>query len=90
MQRVRAFQNAGVPPGVLNLASGRMVLVDLLPSSRITRSTEFAAALATRMPPQVKPMSETMSIWRWPDIAWPTAGPSPFTRLKTPLVYAGL
>jgi hypothetical protein len=88
VQRVRAFQNAGVPPGVLNLASGRMVLVDLLPSSCITRLTEFAAALATRMP--VKPVSETMSIWRWPDIAWPAAGPSPFTRLKTPLVYAGL
>ena len=61
------------------------MLADLPPSSWATRLTVSAAALATRMPARVEPVNETMSTSGWLAIAWPTVGPSPLTRLKTPL-----
>src|SRR5688572_44019 len=36
------------------------------------------------MPARVDPVNDTMSMSGWEEIADPTVGPSPFTRLKTP------
>ena len=57
---------------------------DLPPSSCATRFTPSAAALATRIPARVEPVNETMSTPGWAASAWPTSGPVPLTRLKTP------
>ena len=65
-------------------ASSRMMLGLLPPSSWWTRLTVGAAFLATSMPARVEPVNETMSTSGWLDIAAPTVGPSPLTRLKTP------
>ncbi len=65
-------------------ASSRTMFGDLPPSSCATRFTVSAAAFATRMPARVEPVKETMSISGWLEIAAPTPGPSPFTRLNTP------
>ena len=65
-------------------ASSRMMLADLPPSSWCTRLTVSAAALATRMPARVEPVKETMSTPGWREMASPTVGPSPLTRLNTP------
>ena len=61
------------------------MLADLPPSSCDTRFTVSAAALATRMPARVEPVNDIMSTSGWAASAWPTVGPSPLTRLKTPL-----
>ena len=47
--------------------------------------TEFADALATAIPPLVDPVKDIMSIPTWLDIASPTTGPRPLTKLNTPL-----
>jgi len=36
------------------------------------------------MPARVEPVNDIMSMSGWLDSAWPTPGPSPLTRLKTP------
>jgi len=65
-------------------ASSRMMLGLLPPSSWATRLTVGAALRATSMPARVEPVKETMSISGWLEMAAPTVGPSPFTRLNTP------
>ena len=65
-------------------ASFRMMLADLPPSSWVTRFTESAAALATSTPARVDPVIDTMSMSGCFEIAAPTPGPSPLTRLNTP------
>ena len=47
--------------------------------------TVSAAAFATNMPARVEPVKLTMSISGWLEMAAPTDGPSPFTKLNTPL-----
>ncbi len=64
--------------------SGRIRLADLPPSSCVTRLTEGAAASATRTPARVEPVKDTTPISSCAEIALPTVGPSPFTRLKAP------
>src|SRR5262245_65758489 len=61
------------------------MLADFPPSSCTTRLTVVAAPLATNIPARVEPVKETMSISGWFEIASPTVGPSPLTRLNTPL-----
>ena len=39
----------------------------------------------TRLPARVDPVKETMSVFGCATIASPTTGPSPVTKLKTPL-----
>ncbi len=68
----------------LRSASSRMMFADLPPSSCDTRLTVSAAALATCTPARVEPVNETMSMSGWREIASPTVGPSPSTRLNTP------
>ena len=58
---------------------------DLPPSSWCTRFTVSAPAFATAMPARVEPVNDTMSTSGCVDSAWPTPGPSPCTRLNTPL-----
>ncbi len=70
---------------VAKSASGRMMLGDLPPSSWATRLTVSAAVLATMMPARVEPVNDTMSTSGCPAMTWPTSGPVPLTRLKTPL-----
>ncbi len=65
-------------------AVSRIMLGDLPPSSCATRLTVSAAALATSTPARVEPVNDTMSMSGCPEIAAPTPGPSPLTRLKTP------
>ena len=65
-------------------ASSRRMLADLPPSSWVTRFTVGAAATATAMPARVDPVKETMATSGWAEMAAPTVGPSPFTKLKTP------
>ncbi len=65
-------------------ASSRMMLADLPPSSWATRLTVSAAFLATWTPARVEPVNDTMSMPGCDEMAAPTVGPSPFTRLKTP------
>ena len=65
-------------------ASSRMILADLPPNSCATRLTVGAAFRATSMPARVEPVNETMSILGCDEIAAPTVGPSPLTRLNTP------
>ncbi len=60
------------------------MLADLPPSSCATRLTVSAAALATAMPARVEPVNDIMSMPGCDDIASPTVGPSPLTRLNTP------
>src|SRR5258708_19800948 len=62
-----------------------MMLADLPPSSWVTRFTVGAAAEATEIPARVEPVKETMATCGCEAIAEPTVGPSPFTRLKTPV-----
>ena len=61
-----------------------MMLGDLPPSSWCTRLTVGAALRATSMPARVLPVKDTMSTPGWLEIAAPTVGPSPLTRLNTP------
>ena len=61
-----------------------MMLADLPPSSCATRFTVGAAERATSTPARVEPVNDTMSTPGCSAIAWPTVGPSPFTRLNTP------
>src|SRR5208282_3875510 len=63
---------------------GRRV-ADLPPSSCVTRFTVGAAAKATAMPARVEPVKETIATSGCEAIAAPTVGPSPLTRLKTPV-----
>src|SRR5262249_56903336 len=65
-------------------ASSRMMLADLPPSSCVTRLTLAAAAIATATPARVDPVNDIMSTPGCEEMASPTVGPSPFTRLKTP------
>ena len=65
-------------------ASSRMILADLPPSSCVTRFTVGTAADATATPARVDPVNETMATSGCDEIAEPTVGPSPFTRLNTP------
>ena len=65
-------------------ASSRMMLADLPPSSCATRFTVGAALRATSTPARVEPVNDTMSTSGCEEMAAPTVGPSPFTRLKTP------
>ena len=65
-------------------ASSSTMLADLPPSSCATRFTVSAAALATAMPARVEPVNDIMSMPGCDDIASPTVGPSPLTRLNTP------
>ena len=67
----------------ISTSSSRM-LADLPPSSWVTRLTVSAAPFATATPPRVEPVKDIMSISGWADMASPTVGPSPLTRLKTP------
>ena len=60
------------------------MLADLPPSSCATRLTVSAAAFATATPARVEPVNDIMSMPGCDDIAAPTVGPSPLTRLKTP------
>ena len=60
------------------------MLGDLPPSSWLTRLTVGAAFFATSMPARVLPVKLTMSTSGCDDIAAPTVGPSPLTRLNTP------
>ena len=75
-----------VPPPIAaaKSASSSTMFADLPPSSCVTRFTVGAAARATSMPARVEPVNETMSISGCAEMAAPTVGPSPFTRLKTP------
>src|SRR3546814_2339914 len=66
-------------------ASANTMFGDLPPSSRVTRLTVSAAALVTAVPARVEPVNDIMSMPGWRDIASPTVGPSPLTRLNTPL-----
>ena len=68
----------------LRSASGSTMLGDLPPSSWCTRLTVGAALRATSMPARVEPVNDTMSTSGWLEIAAPTVGPSPLTRLNTP------
>ena len=65
-------------------ASSRMMFGLLPPSSWATRLTVGAAALATSMPARVEPVKDTMAMPGWLEIAAPTSGPVPLTRLNTP------
>ena len=65
-------------------ASSRMILADFPPSSWVTRLMPSAALRATSRPARVEPVKETTSISGCEEIAAPTVGPSPLTRLKTP------
>ena len=81
------FRNALPTPSVTacsRLASSRMTLGDLPPSSRATAFTDCEASSLTRLPARVEPVNDTMSMSGWPAIASPTTGPVPDTRLKTP------
>jgi len=63
-------------------ASSSSTMFGLLPpSSWATRLTVAAAFLATSMPARVEPVNETMSTSGWLEMAAPTVGPSPLTRL---------
>ncbi|MBS1172935.1 MAG: Uncharacterized protein H6R12_1765 [Proteobacteria bacterium] len=66
-------------------APSRMMFGDFPPSSSATFFTVSAAALSTRIPARVEPVKETMSMPGCAASAAPTVGPSPWTRLKTPL-----
>ena len=69
----------------LKSASGkRRILADLPPSSWCTRLTVGAALRATSTPARVDPVNDTRSTSGWLEIAAPTVGPSPLTRLNTP------
>ncbi len=61
-----------------------MMFGDLPPSSWCTRLTVGAALRATSIPARVEPVNDTMSTSGWLEIAAPTVGPSPLTRLNTP------
>src|SRR5262249_60067059 len=50
----------------------------------VTRFTLAAAAIATATPARVEPVNDIMSTPGCEEMASPTVGPSPFTRLKTP------
>ena len=65
-------------------ASANTMLGDLPPSSSATRLTVSAAAFCTATPARVEPVNDIMSISGWRDMASPTVGPSPLTRLNTP------
>src|SRR6185312_8468000 len=81
------FENMFITPpttAFCRSASSSTRLADLPPSSCATRLTVFAAALATAMPARVEPVNDIMSKPGWFDIASPTVGPSPLTRLNTP------
>ena len=65
-------------------ASSRIIFADFPPSSCETLLTVSAAPLATLIPALVDPVKDIMSIPGCEDIASPTVGPSPLTRLKTP------
>ncbi len=60
------------------------MLGDLPPSSSATRLTVSAAAFCTATPARVEPVNDIMSMSGWRDMASPTEGPSPLTRLNTP------
>jgi hypothetical protein len=64
--------------------SPKTMLGDLPPSSSVTRLTVSADALVTAMPARVEPVNDIMSMSGWADMASPTVGPSPLTRLNTP------
>ncbi len=74
------------PPATLaaRSASSRMMFADFPPSSWDTRFTVRRGVAATEMPARVEPVKDTMSMPGCDEIASPTVGPSPFTRLKTP------
>ncbi len=59
-------------------------LGDLPPSSSVTRFTVSAASRVTAVPARVEPVKDIIWISQWRDIAEPTVGPSPCTRLNTP------
>ena len=66
-------------------ASAKTMLAPLPPSSRATRLTVSAEAWVTATPARVEPVKLIMSMSGWRLIASPTVGPSPLTRLNTPL-----
>src|SRR3569832_925734 len=74
------------PPetALVRSASSSTMFGDLPPSSCATRLTVSAAARATAMPARVEPVNDIMSMPGCEDIASPTVGPSPLTRLNTP------
>ena len=61
------------------------MLADLPPSSWATRLTVSAAVFATMIPARVEPVKDIMATSGCPARYCPTVGPSPFTRLNTPL-----
>ena len=65
-------------------ASSNIMLADFPPSSWATLFTVSAAPFATAIPALVEPVNDIMSISGCDDIASPTVGPSPFTKLNTP------
>src|SRR6202167_4327773 len=60
------------------------MLADFPPSSCATRLTVSALAFATALRARVEPVNDIMSMPGCDDIASPTVGPSPLTRLNTP------
>ena len=57
---------------------------DLPPSSRLSRFNPAPAAAPISRPARVDPVKDTMSMPGCLASAWPTSGPAPWTRLKTP------
>ena len=69
---------------LLKSASSKMIFADFPPNSWWTLLTVSAEPLATATPALVEPVKDIISILGWADIASPTEGPSPFTKLNTP------
>ena len=89
-----AVQEAGAHAAAHRRLPGRRRRAGCWPTSRrapASRASRVgAAAMATATPARVEPVNDIMSTPGCDARAWPTVGPSPFTRLNTPAGHAGL
>ena len=69
--------------GFSKSASSRIILADLPPILRHALH-RIGGTLATAIPARVEPVKDIISISGCCDMASPTVGPSPLTKLKTP------
>src|SRR5256885_14094514 len=65
-------------------ASGKKILGDLPPSSRVTRLRVSAALLTMILPTAALPVKAILSTWGCATMAAPAVSPKPLTMLTTP------